>query len=94
MVDTMKMVIYPGESTLKPTVSSINSTTYNLSQHLATILASFVVNTRHHVHNSTDVTGKIENLQLDTDKTMVCFDVTSLFTCIPTAEAVETDEQD
>nr|XP_054606785.1 E3 SUMO-protein ligase ZBED1-like [Nothobranchius furzeri] len=47
-------------------------------------------NTPHHIKNSTDFTDKVQKLTLDPDETMVSFDVVSLFTCIPTTEAVET----
>ncbi|XP_065326070.1 uncharacterized protein LOC135932513 [Pelmatolapia mariae] len=75
---------------LRPIVNSINSATYNISKHLATILAPLVGNTPHHIKNSTDFTDKVQKLTLDPDETMVSFDVVSLFTCIPTTEAVET----
>ncbi|KAL3972435.1 transcription elongation factor S-II [Sarotherodon galilaeus] len=75
---------------LRPIVSSINSATYNIAKHLATILAPLVGNTPHHIKNSTDFTDKVQKLTLDPDETMVSFDVVSLFTCIPTTEAVET----
>ena len=96
--------LYPGEDTpciyglpkihkegvpLRPIVSSINSVTYNIAKHLATILAPLVGSTPHHIHNSSDFVNKIKNLKMSVDETMVSFDVTSLFTCIPTAEAVE-----
>ncbi|XP_023821902.1 uncharacterized protein LOC111949272, partial [Oryzias latipes] len=95
--------LYPGNTTpciyglpkihkegipLRPIVSSIDSITYNMAKHLATILAPLVGNTEHHVRNSQDFANKVKHLQLDSDETMVSYDVTSLFTCIPTTEAV------
>ncbi|XP_033181822.1 uncharacterized protein LOC117152842, partial [Anabas testudineus] len=38
--------------------------------------------------NSEDFTAKVRDLELDTDETMVSFDVTSLFTSIPTTDAL------
>ncbi|XP_060756578.1 uncharacterized protein LOC132867614 [Neoarius graeffei] len=96
--------LYPGEAVpliyglpkihkegapLRPIISSINSVTYNIAKHLATILAPLVGNTLHHVKNSQDFATKVADLKLDLDETMVSYDVTSLFTCIPTTEAVE-----
>ncbi|CAI5693976.1 unnamed protein product [Oreochromis niloticus] len=52
---------------LRPIVSSINSATYNIAKHLATILAPLVGNTPHHIKNSTD---KVQKLTLDPDETM------------------------
>ncbi|XP_060756573.1 uncharacterized protein LOC132867607, partial [Neoarius graeffei] len=74
---------------LRPIISSINSVTYNIAKHLATILAPLVGNTPYHVKNSQDFASKVADLKLDSDETMVSYDVTSLFTCIPTTEAVE-----
>uniref|UniRef100_A0A3B3I5H2 NACHT domain-containing protein n=1 Tax=Oryzias latipes TaxID=8090 RepID=A0A3B3I5H2_ORYLA len=59
-----------------------------MAKHLATILAPLVGNTEHHVRNSQDFANKVKHLQLDSAETMVSYDVTSLFTCIPTTEAV------
>ncbi|KAE8285518.1 hypothetical protein D5F01_LYC16976 [Larimichthys crocea] len=73
--------------------SSINSLTYNITNHGATILAPLAGNTPHHVHNSMDFVNKVRGLKLDTDETMVSYDVTSRFTCIPTREAAETVKQ-
>ncbi|XP_049914604.1 uncharacterized protein LOC126398968 [Epinephelus moara] len=75
---------------LRPIVSSINSVTYNIAKHLANILAPLVGNTPHHIQNSIDFVNKVRGLKMDPDDTMVSYDVTSLFTCIPTMEAVET----
>ncbi|XP_040922260.1 uncharacterized protein LOC121200823, partial [Toxotes jaculatrix] len=44
----------------------------------------------HKVHNSLDFVNKIKGLKMAQEETMVSYDVTSLFTCIPTKEAVET----
>lgn len=73
-----------------PIISSINSTTYNIAKHFVTILAPLVGNTHYNVSNFTDFTSKIKELKLECAETMVFFDVTSLFTCIPTIESVET----
>lgn len=37
-----------------------------------------------------DSTDKAQELSLEPDETMVSFDIVSLFTCVPTTEAVET----
>merc|ERR1712035_146532 len=69
---------------------ALDNVTYNIAKHLATILALLVGNTPHHIKNSQDFTTKIREIKLDPDETMVSYDVTSLFTCIPTTEAVAT----
>lgn len=75
---------------LRPIVSNINSVTYNIAKHIANILAPLVGNTPHHIQNSIDFVNKVRNLKMDPDETMVSYDVTSLFTCIPTMEALVT----
>lgn len=50
------------------------------------------INTPHHTENYTDFTSKVCNLALNPEDTIVSFDVASLFTCTPTAEAVVTSE--
>jgi len=89
--------IYPGEDIpciyglpkihmegvpLRPIMSSINSVTHNIAEHLASILATPVGNTLHHIQNHRLV-KKIQHLKLSPSETIVSFDVTSLFTCIP-----------
>ncbi|XP_047457867.1 uncharacterized protein LOC125018165, partial [Mugil cephalus] len=96
--------LYPGEATpciyglpkihkegapLRPIVSSINSVTYNIAKHLASILSPLVGNTPHHIENSRDFVNKVKDITLDPEETIVSFDVTSLFTCIPTREATD-----
>ncbi|XP_038148866.1 uncharacterized protein LOC119788543, partial [Cyprinodon tularosa] len=75
---------------LRPIVSSINSVTYNIAKQLTNILAPLVGNTPHHIENSKDFANKAKHLRMAPGETLVSFDVTSLFTCIPITEAVET----
>lgn len=49
---------------LGPIDRSTNSGTYDLAKTLATILATLLGNTPHHINNSTDFTGKIIDLKL------------------------------
>uniref|UniRef100_A0A2D4JJT8 Reverse transcriptase domain-containing protein n=1 Tax=Micrurus lemniscatus lemniscatus TaxID=129467 RepID=A0A2D4JJT8_MICLE len=73
---------------LRPIVSSINSVTHNIAKHPTTLLAPLVGNTTHAINNSQDFASKVWNLKLDPDETMVSYDLTSLFTCIPTTETL------
>ncbi|XP_041430610.1 LOW QUALITY PROTEIN: uncharacterized protein LOC121397622 [Xenopus laevis] len=75
---------------LRPIVSSINSVTYSIAKFLANILAPLVGNTVHHIQNAKEFVTKIHGVTLEAEETMVSYDVTSLFTCIPTTEAIET----
>ncbi|XP_062849575.1 uncharacterized protein LOC134311850 [Trichomycterus rosablanca] len=96
--------LYPGEATpslyglpkihkqdvpLRPIVCMINSVTYNISKFLASILNPLVGSTEHHIQNTMDFVDKVKGVIIETEETMVSYDVTSLFTCIPVAEAVE-----
>ena len=74
---------------LRPIVSSIGSITYNISKYLASILSPLVGNSEHHVTSSKDFVDEISAVTVDPCETLVSFDVTSLFTCIPPGEAVE-----
>ncbi|XP_041820389.1 uncharacterized protein LOC121626093 [Chelmon rostratus] len=78
---------------LRPNISSINSVTFNIAKFVANILAPLVGTTLQHIQNSMDFVNKVRDLKLDPSETMVSFDVTSLFTCIPTQDAVETARQ-
>ena len=53
------------------------------------IFSTLKGNTIDNIQNSTDYSEKIQNLTLPLDEAMISFDVTSLFTWIPTSEAVE-----
>ena len=96
--------LYPGEATpsiyglpkihkkdvpLRPIVSGIDSVTYNVAKHLTSILAPLVGQGEHHIENTGDFVQKIKGLKLEPDETMVSFDVTALFTSVPTNIAVK-----
>ncbi len=70
-------------------MSSINSVTYNVAKYLAMVLKPLVGKTERHIQNSKDFVDKIKGLTLESDETMVSYDVTSLFTCVPTAQVIE-----
>lgn len=42
----------------------------------------------HHIHNSDELASKLRELKLNTDETMVSFDITPLFTSIPATDAL------
>ncbi|XP_065326055.1 protein NLRC3-like [Pelmatolapia mariae] len=65
-----------------------NSVTYNISKFLALILNPLVGNSEHHIQNTLDFVEVIDVIT-EADETMVSYDVTSLFTCIPVMEVLE-----
>ena len=69
----------------RPIITCINSVTDNIAKCIAPILAPLFGNTPHHNHKS----NKVKGVKLDPGETMVSYDMTSLFICIPTMEAVK-----
>ncbi|XP_012811622.2 uncharacterized protein LOC105946468, partial [Xenopus tropicalis] len=82
--------IHKDGAPLRTIVSSINSVTYSIAKYLANILAPLVGKTVHHIQNAKEFVTNIQGVKLEAEETMVSYDVTSLFTCIPTTEATET----
>ena len=73
---------------LRPIVSSIGSITYEAAKYLAVVIGPLVGKTEHHIKNSTDFVQKIKDLEVPPSQKLVSFDVSALFTSIPTDEAV------
>ena len=78
---------------LRPIVSSIDSPTYKLAKHLANILQPLVGTTSSYVKDSEDFVTKLEDTDLQEDDVFVSFDVVSLFTKVPTGEALRVIEE-
>ncbi len=74
---------------LRPIVSCIGSTLYNISSFLSDILSPIQNSNGHSVINSTDFKNNITDITIDDDETMLSFDVVSLFTSIPVDKACE-----
>ena len=73
---------------LQPIVSSIGSITYEIAKHLAGIIGPLTGRSSHHIKNSGDFVEKIREIKLNPDQTIVSYDVTALFTCIPPDDAL------
>ena len=78
------------DTPLRPIVSNVGSITHPAAKYLANILSPLVGHTKHHVKNSSEFADKIKNLEVPPGQKLVSYDVTSLFTSIPVAEAIKT----
>ena len=85
--------IHKNEVPLRPIVSSIGSITYEAAKDLAVVIVPLVGKTEHHIKNSTDFVQKIKDLEVPPYQKLVSFDVSTLFTSIPTDEAVRVIRQ-
>ena len=81
--------IHKEDVPLRPIVSSIGSVNYGVAKELARILKPLVGNSSHHVNNSKEFAEEIRNIKLERWECLTSFDVTTLYTSIPVAEAIE-----
>ena len=81
--------IHKRDVPLRPIASFVHSPSYQLSKHLAQILAPLVGNLESHVTNSSEFVSFIQTQKLAQEDILVSFDVVSLFTCVPVELAVD-----
>lgn len=75
---------------LRPIVSAIGSPCYQLAKMLTRILSSLVGKTNSFIKNSTDFVKRVRETPVTKDDRMISFDMMSLFTNVPIAEALDT----
>ena len=68
---------------MRPIVSFINSPLYNLSKYLSKLLSPLVGKTKFTLKNSYQFADLLKDVNVESNKCMVSFDVVSLFTKIP-----------
>ena len=73
---------------LRPIVSSRGTTTYEAAKELARILRTLVGRSPHHIKNTTDFVDQIHGIQLQEGECVSSFDVSALFTSVPTEPAI------
>ena len=78
---------------LRPIVSSIGSTTYQLAKELTRVLSPLRGQTDSYIKNSHHFVQKISSLSLGSTDIMVSFDVKSLFTKVPIVECLDIIKQ-
>ncbi|XP_046382357.1 uncharacterized protein LOC124153305 [Ischnura elegans] len=74
---------------LRPIVSAIVAPTYNLARYLAGILSPYVGGCEHHIKNSAEFVGTLEELRTDENDLLVSLDVVSLFTRVPLQDTLK-----
>jgi hypothetical protein len=84
--------IHKAGTPLRPIVSSIGSITYNVARCLANILSPLVGKTKHFVKDSADFVSKIKDLEVPPGWKLTSYDVSALFTSIPTDDALKVIE--
>jgi hypothetical protein len=84
--------IHKADVPLRPIVNCISSPTYGLAKHLAGQLKPLTGNSILHIKNSEAFVQKLQNMQLQETDLMVSFDITSLFTKVPTEDTADTNE--
>ena len=72
---------------VRPVVSSRGSTTYEAAKELARIIRPLVGRSPHH-RNTKDFVDQINRVQLQEGECVSSFDVTALFTSVPTDPAI------
>ena len=73
---------------IRSIVSYSGSPLYNLNKYIANILKAYVRDENNNAKNSTTFSNYIRNVPIEDDKIMVSFDVTSLYTNIPTIDTL------
>ncbi len=81
--------IHKPQTPLRPIVSCIGAPSYKLSKYIASVISPLAGRTTSHVLNSRHFRGVVKEERVEADEALVSFDVTSLFTNVPTEEAVE-----
>ncbi|XP_050549769.1 uncharacterized protein LOC126910700 [Spodoptera frugiperda] len=74
---------------LRPIVSQIDSPTYHLAKHVASILQPLVGRSTSYVKDSRHFIDILQSIKLRPNDLMVSFDVESLFTNVPVADCME-----
>ena len=83
------LLVHKPDIPLRLIAAAIDLVSYQLAEHLSSILSPLYGNTDHHVLNSADFVESIKNLGLMRNEIMVSFDVESLFTSVPVNDVIK-----
>ena len=70
------------ELPLRPVISKIGTTTYQISKHLASLLTP-LTKSKHNIESTKDFINKLKTMKISNGYKMVSLDVVSLFTSVP-----------
>ena len=84
--------VHKPEMPLRPIVSTIGSATYGIARFINEVLSQYVRNSETYIENTKYFLEEIKDIEIGEDEVMVSFDVKSLFTNVPTEDAVKTIE--
>ena len=73
---------------LRPIVSGIGIVTYSTAKELAKIMKPLVGMSAHHVYNTKDFVEYLKDIRLQQGECVISYDVTALFTSVPTQPVV------
>ena len=85
--------LHKANAPLRPIVSTIGSATYNVDKLISRILSPYVRQAPSYIKNTTKFIELIKEVDIGEDEVMVSFDVRSLFTSVPTKQAVKIIEK-
>jgi hypothetical protein len=80
--------IHKDNCPLRPIISAVGTYNYRLAKFLVEILTP-IVNSEYTIKDTFDFVNKVADLDPNIDKSMLSFDVESLFTNIPTVETIQ-----
>ncbi|XP_072030532.1 uncharacterized protein [Amphiura filiformis] len=81
--------IHKAGAPLRPIIASIGSVTYELARFVSGIISPLIGNTEYHITNTQSFVEDIRDLKLQSDESLVSFDVSALFTSIPVDKTLE-----
>ena len=74
---------------MRPIVSNIGSCTYKVAKGTAQILAPYSCQVESYIRNTKDLVEDVSTWKVELDEILVSFDVRSLYTSVPVAEALQ-----
>ena len=63
--------------------------TKNVDKYISQILKQYIKETDHYIKNSKDFVNKCRDMKVETDETLVLYDVTALYPSVPQEEAIQ-----